>query len=162
MPKKTYTQINSVTLAAASASVTFGSIPQNFTDLIVIVQSGGGTNFRIALNGDTNNANFSGVQMSGFSGGAQSSVLTGTEARLLNYYGFMEAGNLNTSYITQIIDYCSTDKHKTYLSRSNNPANGVSAVAGRWANTSAITSVSLISEGTLLVGSTFALYGIEA
>ena len=156
MPTPTYIALGNTTIAIATGSITFSSIPATYRDLIVVVQGGGGANLRIGVNGDTTNTNFSGIRMDQ----TGSSNLTGGEARLLNYYGFMEAANLNTSYVVQVMDYSATDKHKTYFSRSNNPANGVSAIVGRWANTSAITSVSLISESTFLAGSTLAIYGV--
>jgi hypothetical protein len=61
------------------------------------------------------------------------------------------------------MDYSATDKHKTVLSRANNAANGVTAIAGRWASTSAITSIVLtFQSSSLATGSTVALYGVSA
>ena len=62
------------------------------------------------------------------------------------------------------MDYSATDKHKTMLSRGGSSSFGVGMNAGRWANTSAVTSVLVIGQSGLdfAAGSTFYLYGIEA
>jgi hypothetical protein len=61
------------------------------------------------------------------------------------------------------MDYSATDKHKTYLSRSNNADNGTTALTGRWANTSAITTVAISSQtGSIRTGTSISLYGIVA
>jgi hypothetical protein len=58
------------------------------------------------------------------------------------------------------MDYSVTDKQKTVLSRTNSSF-GTDITAGRWASTSAITSVTVYpSSGDFEIGSTFALYGI--
>jgi hypothetical protein len=63
--------------------------------------------------------------------------------------------------VIQFMDYAQTDKHKTVLMRTNRAGGGVSMIAGRWASTSAITSIVLAPDGgTFNTGSTFYLYGI--
>jgi hypothetical protein len=70
--------------------------------------------------------------------------------------------------IIQVMDYSATDKHKSVLVRANSDApsqNGVvAAVAGRWASTSAVTSVVLLPEvgPNFASGSTFNLFGVIA
>ncbi len=161
MPTPTYTPLATVTLGTTASSVTFSSIPATYRDLIVVVTGGasGTGNVRISLNADTTNANFSAVYMD--QTGSETFVAGDWRARLLNNFGFM-TNDLNTNYLVQIMDYSATDKHKTYLSRSNNAANGVTALAGRWANTSAVTSVAIISQGSFIASTTFNLFGIES
>ena len=165
MPTPTYTPLATVTLGSSASSVTFSSIPTDGTyrDLVLVTKGGGGANVFVSINGDTTNSNYSAVQMSGTGSVAVGALPTPdtAQARFLNYYGFMTA-DLNTVIITQFMDYSATDKHKTYLSRSNNAANGVAALAGRRANTEAITSIAIISDGSFLTGSTFNLFGIAA
>jgi hypothetical protein len=61
------------------------------------------------------------------------------------------------------MDFSATDKHKTFLSRNGQAAGLVIATAGRWANTSAVTSMSVnINSGTFSTGHTFNLYGVIA
>jgi hypothetical protein len=158
MPKKTYTQINSVTLAASSSSVTFSSIPQNFRDLILVYlgTTGAVSGVEARVNGDSA-SNYSLVRM--YSGGGG----TGSTTATTNYYPVMYSGLPVTGMsILQIMDYSTTDKHKTALTRGSEYNYSMTeALASRWANTAAITSLSISSSG-FNSGSTFILYGIEA
>jgi hypothetical protein len=164
MPKKTYTQIASITLAASSNSVTFVSIPQNFRDLVLVVAgtlNSGTQNPRVQLNADTGN-NYSNVWM----GGSGSSATSGTNSSVdYNFGGVIFTAQSND--ILQIMDYSATDKHKTTLTRGNAASStsgqATSAWAGRWANTAAVTSIRFyLNAETFAAGSTFTLYGIEA
>jgi hypothetical protein len=166
MPTPTYDLIASTTLAASTSEVIFGSLPQTYRDFVVVFNGGvvgtSNVNIFVSFNGDTTNSNFSAVQMSGTGGVTDGTSIPSQLTRLLNYYGF-PAENLNTNIITQVMDFSATDKHKTYLSRANNTDNGVTALAGRWANTSAITTVAISSQtGFMRTGTTISLYGIAS
>jgi hypothetical protein len=82
----------------------------------------------------------------------------------LNTFGFF--GNFETQpnpTIIQIPDYSATDKHKTYLSRNDRSLGIVIATVGLWANSAAITTVSLNkNNGNFNSGATFSLYGIAS
>jgi hypothetical protein len=60
------------------------------------------------------------------------------------------------------MDYAATDKHKTVLTRNNVSGTGVEAQAARWANTAAITSVTVItsSGAGFATGTVISLYGV--
>jgi hypothetical protein len=65
------------------------------------------------------------------------------------------------------MDYSTTDKHKSVLVRENTAGSSTTLVvakAGRWANTSAITSIYLFVSGgySFATGTTVALYGVVA
>jgi hypothetical protein len=163
MPKKTYTQITSVTLAVASSSVTFSSIPQNFRDL-VLIQSGTSTNtsinsLQIRMNNDSG-SNYPGVVMSADSVSASAATFTDS--------GHIAGFAINVGVVINVVnimDYSSTDKHKTVLSRHNTATDSrVRAAATRWTNTAAVTSlICRVDTGASWnAGSTFTLYGIEA
>lgn len=86
----------------------------------------------------------------------------------LDFYGFTNT-NLGQVATINIMDYSATDKHKTTLIRNGKQGgsnDGVEAIAGRWANTAAITSLEIFSITgggiTFSAGSTFALYGIAS
>lgn len=157
MPTPTYVPLATVTLASADASITFSSIPAEYRDLILII-SGAVTastvGATIRFNGDTG-SNYTGVVAQGDGSSAVSGTLSGT---------FAEIGVLVTSQcnvICQIMDYSATDKHKTFLSRSNGAADRTRMTASRWADTSAITSVDVLTNlNQFAIGSTFSLYGI--
>jgi hypothetical protein len=162
MPKKTYTQINSITLAAASSSITFSSIPATYRDLVLIIDGttttgGDGGQIYGRFNGDTG-SNYSFVELQG---GSTPASFSGTAALFIA--GFL----LNSSrgnIILQFMDCSATDKHKTFFSRANASGFGPQAFANRWANTSAITSMNFFHQtgASFASGTTFNLYGIEA
>jgi hypothetical protein len=160
MPKKTYTQINSVTLAASASSVTFSSIPQNFRDLVLVIDAKASGNYAFLgrFNGDTG-TNYSRVRVGGTGSTTYSTVDTANHFRLTS-----STTDVDGMRIAQIMDYSATDKHKTVLVRDSVAGNNVAATANRWANTVAVTSVSATVDlgGTFLSGATFTLYGIEA
>ena len=58
MPTPTYTPLANVTLGAAASSVTVGSIPATYRDVICVVVAEGSTTLqgRIRLNSDTGSA----------------------------------------------------------------------------------------------------------
>jgi hypothetical protein len=157
MPKKTYIQLNSITLAAGTGSVNFNLIPQNFRDLVLVFQgtAASDTNIIIRFNSDSG-SNYSFVQI--FGNGSVGGFASGTDTGV-------RSANLLTviaQNTVQIMDYSATDKHKTVFVRRDRNADTVAAVE-RWANTSAINSISLApNSGTFNSGTSFALYGIEA
>jgi hypothetical protein len=69
----------------------------------------------------------------------------------------------DATVISQIMDYAQTDKHKSVLSRISKASAGVGAIAGRWASTAAITTISINQGGfgNFAAGSTFSLFGLE-
>jgi hypothetical protein len=154
MPTPTYIALATTTLGSAASSVTFTSIPGTYKDLILVFD---GTPTSTAdtilyFNSDTTNGNYSTVEMVGDGSSTSSST-------------FLSTGAVYTSqranFIFNIMDYSATDKHKTSLIRNNAPANNVRARAYRWANTSAVTSVSFRTQSsTFAAGSTFSLYGV--
>jgi len=160
MPKKTYIHINSITLAAASASVTFSAIPQNFKDLILIVNGAGssaqGNNY-LYFNGDTTASNYSHGRILG--SGSSASTETASTPTVSDV-----TTNFSNFVKVNVFDYSASDKHKTRLSISSNPTSTIIAYASRWANTAPVTSLTFagFNSGNWVTGSTFTLYGIEA
>jgi hypothetical protein len=159
----TYEAIATQTLGSAAASVTFSSIPSTYTDLIVVINGAANANAngQIQFNGDTG-TNYSFTWLSGDGSSAQSGRSTSTTRILLNYYGYFGTG-YSTNMIAQVQNYSNTTTNKTVLVRGNNASNGTAAVVGMWANTAAITSVTITTgSSTFTAGNTFTLYGIKA
>jgi hypothetical protein len=159
MPTPTYDLIASNVLGSSASSVTFSSIPATYRDLVVVVKADGANqNALIRLNSDTTGSNYSPVSMYGTGSSAFSSTIG------QNTITYDVAADTNYLAIINIMDYSATDKHKTMLNRANNPtgsAPAVGASAIRWANTSAVNTVTiLISAGSWAVGSSFYLYGL--
>lgn len=155
----TFVALANITLGSSASSVTFSSIPTTgFRDLVLVYS---GTTSSVSgvegrFNGDSG-SNYSLVRMFGAASGANSSSAS------TNYFPVVYTGNpITATSIVQIMDYSATDKHKTSLTRAGGlQYDTTEAVASRWANTSAITSINILSVG-FTAGSTFALYGIRS
>jgi hypothetical protein len=162
MPTPTYTPLANITLGSTAATVTFSSIPATYRDLVVI-QTGGSSaanDIGLRFNGNTSSV-YSTVGMFGNGSTASSNTTSTTFMRIYQFQAF--AGTTEPNAIISIFDYAQTNKHKSVLTRSNfaPSGGGTSAIAGRFADTSAITSFSVTAiTGVFVVGSTFALYGI--
>jgi len=160
MPTPTYVPLATVTLGGTASSVTFSSIPATYRDLVVVgagfASTAAGVTAR--FNGDTG-ANYNQVVMAGDGGSAFSSSSANTTSTQFGRFDNTTLAN----FVTQVMDYSATDKHKSYLSRYNSSAVLTAALAGRYASTSAITSLLLFPEsGTFSTGATFNLYGIAS
>lgn len=160
MPTSTYVGLANITLGSSAASVTFSSISQAYRDLIIIIDGteNADSSIRVYYNSDTA-SNYTRVFMEG--NGSTTGSGSGTDSRIID----MRSAVSNT--ILQIFDYSATDKHKSALVRSNAATSSypqVWAAAGRWANTAAITSVTLDPDSTTQfnAGTNFALYGIAS
>jgi hypothetical protein len=152
--------IANTTLGSNTASVTFSSIVGTYRDLVLVVQgtTTSGQNVTLQFNSDTGN-NYSIVYMAGGNGGQSTNFLTST-SMYANYYANWDTTQANI--IANIMDYSTTDKHKTVLIRDNSTSTYTEAIAGRWANTSAITSIKVAASTLFSTGTTFALYGVSA
>jgi hypothetical protein len=161
MPTPTYVPMATVTLGTAASSVTFSSIPATYRDLVLVVNgaNAAGANFGVycRFNGDTGNNNPA-VHMIG----AVSAISSGIINELGGAFVGWTSSGVSCQVRVQFMDYSATDKHKTLLSRADNPTSRTSAHAARWTNTGAITSINIFNEASAnwASGSTFNLYGI--
>lgn len=163
MPQgKTYVKVASQTLGSNSASVTFSNLPQNFTDLVLVMNdkiSSGEESPWIQFNGDTG-TNYSDTLLYGNG----TSALSGKHTSLATpYFGNTNATDFNNQ-IVNIMNYSNNTTYKTVLTRSSMPARLVAATAVLWRSTAAITSIKIGVSGTAnyVTGTTFTIYGIEA
>lgn len=164
MPTPTYTPLWSTTLAASTSSVSISGIPQGYRDLVLVI---GGTltaseGNTIRFNGDSG-SNYS--EVSAYVR-AQGTITSGSGTGTTLFGDYFDGGVPFVKTI-QIMDYSATDKHKAALCRVNAAStSGTSTtplgmLAGRWANTAAVTSITCLSSTTTYAaGSTFALFGI--
>ena len=156
----TYIALSTITLATATSLVTFGSIPQTYRDLVLVV-NGSFTAFsglQMQVNADTGNNYFTlNVQ------NTASSSYTNTRW-FVSPNGFQAAQPFTAT--VQLMDYSATDKHKSALVRLGTLEPSlprVEASALRWGNTSAMTSFRIFgSDSTFAIGATFSLYGIRS
>jgi hypothetical protein len=158
MPTATYIALANTTLSSATASITFSSIPATYRDLVVVINGSITDDDRRAVyqfNGDTG-SNYTTVLTANTSSETRSNVA----AEFMYGLGRFPS-------VTHIMDYSATDKHKTLLTRSSVGTAIVYMFASRWANTSAINSIKVLTtttgfspSSTFTSGTTFALYGI--
>jgi hypothetical protein len=159
MATNTYVALQTQTLASAASSVTFNSIPQGYTDLVLVcyaICSASATNdIGITFNGDTG-SNYSRTTMQGNG----SSASSGRNSNVNVGYGvfFSQYGVQST---VNIMNYSNTNTYKTFLIRSGQASDSAQAAVDLWRNTSAITSVTLTAMAyQIAAGSTFSLYGV--
>ena len=166
-PVSTYTALATITLTSTDTEIVFSSIPATYRDLVLVIEggtneSGAESSIAMRLNADTG-SNYSWV----YAWGTGSVTASGASADSRIFIGRLPGSSVSTpgNIILQIMDYSATDKHKTSLSRSNNPATLAGMFAGRYASDSAVTSISLSRydfAGAFKSGSTFSLYGIAS
>ena len=164
----TYTPISFANIISTTSSVTFSSIPQTYTDLVIVVSAytvngGSFSNIQTPYNGDTTNSNYAYGLM--YSQGDSSSS-GGSNAAWWGYIGG-NAGAYSTMQ-AHIMNYSSTNRFKTTIITEsngvvNNPAFAFEVSVMTWKNTAAITSMVIgFSNGGAAAGSKVALYGIKA
>ena len=166
----TYQLIASNTLGSSAASVTFSSIPNTYTDLVLrasIRTDGAGTNYIFSrFNSDTG-ANYSYTHLGGSGAGASS--FRSSSAAFNYYYNASTAADTSNTFSSLEIYIPS------YLASQNKPVSGfqtsenngatayIGADANLWSSSSAITSILLSpsSSNNFVSGSSFFLYGIK-
>jgi hypothetical protein len=158
----TYEPIATYTANGSQSVITFSSIPQTYTDLIVVsdlkYSVGDGYVAYMRFNSDSG-TNYSYTRITGNGSAAASSRLSS-----INYAFGGWTGTNNTANIVQIMNYSNTTTNKTSLVRTNVVTDRVAAYVNLWRSTAAITSISFTHEtpDNYASGSTFTLYGIKA
>lgn len=165
----TYIPIASTTLSSSTATVTFSSIPQTYTDLVLRFTS----RCDIAAVAATANLTFNGTAGTAYSetyiqstGAAASSVRIANQGYIDVVTGAVGANATASTFSSNEIyipNYtASANKPLSLFNVTENNATTayISAEAGLWRNTAAITSIS-IALTNFVSGSTFHLYGIK-
>jgi hypothetical protein len=154
----TYTPIATQTLGSAAASVTFSSIPQGYTDLVIVFNGTSASSHTASLqfNSDTG-SNYSNTYLLGESGATASGRTSNTTSSAQ----FYPQTTIGTAVIN-IANYSNTTTYKTILTRWSNTGNYALANVGLWRSTAAINTVLFTGNGTnFQTGSTFSIYGIQ-
>jgi hypothetical protein len=165
----TYEPIASTTLGAAAADITFSSIPDTYTDLVLVSvlrstkTSTANDVIYVQLNGDTG-SNYSQTFLFGNGSTAGSSrASNGT------YIYAADIVTSNSSYtglstvIFNINNYSNATTNKTLLSRVSSPNTFSEAVVGLYRSTNKVSSIKLYTATDQYVsGSIFTLYGIKS
>ena len=162
----TYEPIATSTLGSNSAGITFSSIPQTYTDLVIVCVGTivtNGNSVVVEVNGDTNTlGSFTFIVGNGSSDRTNNRSYVNTG---------WNVGYSNTEICTSTINffnYTNTTTFKATLARATN-ANGSSLPGAEesvslWRSTSAITSLKVFTGGggDLQAGFIATLYGIKA
>jgi hypothetical protein len=164
----TYIPLATQTLATASASVTFSSIPQTYTDLVVVANLGKsltGSAVEFRFNSDSG-SNYSITELYG-NGTSAASARVSSSAYGQVAYDVVPGSDITSNFVFNVMNYANTAVNKTTLSRNDSMAttySGAAAIVGLWRSTAAINSITFTSSGgaTFTTGSTFNLYGIAS
>jgi hypothetical protein len=160
MPTQTYTPIAVITANGSSNVYTFSSIPQTYTDLVLVMslqngQSGGAVSVR--FNSDTS-SNYSRT----FFYGAGTTAASGRASSVAQ----LDGGGTNPSgsmFQWNIFNYTNTTTFKTCLGKHIEPTRLLGALAGLWRKTpEAINAIEVTTQSALYAGQTLLLYGIKA
>lgn len=157
--------INSVVLTDnATTTITFSSIPQNYTDLILTMseRSSQLRNSLFRFNGDTG-TNYSTTRLAG-NGSAASSARNSNETYIQGASVLSGMSSTNpTISILNILSYSNTNIFKTTLEEGGAAGTEVNSHVGLWRSTNAINSISLIlnGAGNYISGDTFTLWGVR-
>jgi len=157
-PTPTYIPLATITLASADSEIVFSSIPAGYRDLILVVDgipTASTSTIGARFNSDSG-SNYTYVE----AGGNGSVTYSSAGSFTGNIIGFLTTA-ARIQMQLQVMDYSVTDKFKTSLVRQSAAGEAVAMRATRWANTAAVTSISVFtSSSTFAIGSTFSLFGI--
>jgi hypothetical protein len=172
-PYGAYDSLATVTLSAATSTITFAGIPSGYKHLQVrymASSASGSANDQIILrfNGDASSANYTTHQLQG-NGSAASAYGYGTGGYAGAYLDKALNGtgtNIFGVGVTDLLDYANTNKYKTMRSLQGYDANGsgfITLQSALWLNTGAITSITAVlnSASNFNIYSSFALYGVK-
>ena len=163
----TYTPISATTLGSSSNSVTFTSIPQSYTDLILVTTGKNSNAFdaidiRVGNGSIDSGNNYAMTAMNG--NGSTGQTFSDSNASSMTNMGITSSSTLQTT-ILHFMNYSNIATYKTVIGRSNVTDFRVAAVTGLWRSTSAINQIQLRCDNAsynFTAGSTFTLYGIAA
>lgn len=167
----TFNHISSVSVNSPTSSVTFSSIPQNYTDLCIIISarsSRSSNNDSIAIEPNGSISNRAGVAIHGNSNTA-TGVITTTEVAFAALIGSNAVANAFSNVEIYVPNYTSSQPK---MFRSNGVTENISGSADAafqslnnfyWNDTAAITSIVLKSStgNNFVQYSEFNLYGIS-
>tara|TARA_R110000868_G_scaffold121354_3_gene321879 strand:+ start:4427 stop:4987 length:561 start_codon:yes stop_codon:yes gene_type:complete len=165
-----YESIATTTLATATGTITFSSIPATYTHLqirLFAFSSLTGTtpsSQYLQLNGD-GGGNYSSHLLIGDGASATASSSTSATVMYLGYNAPTGYTSVGAASIIDILDYTNTSKYKTLRCLNGVDGNGSGKVdlsSGNWRSTSAVTSITIGALGyNMNQYTSAALYGIK-
>jgi hypothetical protein len=171
MATNTYVALDTKTISSASTSVEFTSVPQGYTDLILVanistVSDGEGISFQVGNGTIDTNTNYSRTVISGANDTNVASFRQSNQSNVSMQYAIGVGSNQPSTYQIHFMNYSNTANYKTFLvnaSTSRGTSTGKKEIMKEialWRSTSAINTIKLTTTVNMNVGSTFALYGV--
>ena len=161
MTTNTMVAIQSYTVSGSTTNqIQFSSIPNTYTDLMLVLSGTTTTNNYSSIYYNTDNAggNYSWTYLLGT--GSSSVSGKATNQNTLNSSDY-EMTSYQSSHIMHIMNYANTTTYKTALFRYNVVGDGVGSYASLWRSISAINQITLVrGSGYYNAGYTATLYGI--
>lgn len=164
MATPTYESIKTYTFASAGSGFSWTSIPNTYTDLVIVgyLKNTTGNNYEayITYNGDSG-ANYSYTFVQNYNGSLQA----GQNVTINQTRQFKTGSSSFSAHQQNIFNYANTNVYKTSMGRSgNDDFNNVILGVGYWKNTAAINRIDLAMESgaNFAIGSRLDLYGIRA
>lgn len=157
----TYEPIATQTGDNSSTTITFSSIPQTYTDLVLVANifTTVNANQSVRVNGDTA-TNYSTAYISG--NGTSASTGRNINNNAINIQSnIYSASTVSAATVMHFMNYSSTLVNKTVLTRAGNANLGTELFISLWRSSAAITSIS-IAGATFTTNASFTLYGIKA
>jgi len=167
MATNTYVALDKVTLSSTATTATFSSIPQGYTDLVIVANflCSADSNPSAYVNGVNTGTLYSNTHLTGSGTAAASSRNSSSTTWQLAPGPIASETTSPETMIINLQNYSNTTTYKTALFRYGVVAatyKGVAATVGLYRDTAAITSFTLKTDQLFSVGSTFSLYGIKA
>lgn len=162
----TNTPIQSIQIDSSTSNVTFSNIPQNFTDLRLVVSvnnvnATGSSDMQITLNNDTSSS-YSDTTLSGNGTTVTTTRHSGSAPYYVTYDFAIPGQNGMSNFIFDFMNYSNSVINKAFVLRANNPSGYVKTNSFLWRNNSAITTIKFDAVTySFAPGSTFNLYGIS-
>jgi len=159
----TYALIASTTGNGSATTLSFTSIPNTYTDLVLILNGSltSGQNVYMRFNNNTS-AVYSQTVLGGDGSSAFSYATTAVTS--FPYVGYNDTGIGTT--IFNILNYSNTTTNKTFLSRNSKVTNQAAASVGLWQSTAAINQIDIYpasaSPPAWTTATTATLYGIKS
>lgn len=159
--------------SGGTSTITFSSIPSTYSHLQIRAIARGGSAstldaIKLNFNSDTSSSNY--VTLHQIYGNGSSAAAQNSTGNGWIYQSYISGANAGASmfgaFVTDVLDYNSTNKYKTTRTLAGTDQNGSGFItfgSGLWMSTSAITSIALVIDGgaNFAQYSSFALYGIK-
>jgi len=166
----TYEPIATTTLTNAAATINFTSIPNTYTDLILVVSASatnGGSTFYCRVNDDSANNYCTGnYNADGTTTGSPTSSMTANGGNGFAIYGWKGYAAAPATAVVNFFNYSNTSVIKTIIATSGQAPDSSTATVehnlGWWNQTAAINKITMRINAAYNyeAGSTFTLYGI--